>query len=194
MNSGNNIPADIAGHRRIEKKPNRGVSVNSQLGRLDHGKVAAGRDVGCLPDKFGVQAQQQVAHHGVAGGHDIADIAGADHHRPTKSLDNGIDGLYQFFLEGLQATGPLRINDPGDHVFAVGDLAVIRGGLGERYAGVEINQHPTDRGGADIHRQAVKLAGGIPRLHGDDAVSLFGPSPLEQCHRDAPVGLPQSEG
>ena len=162
MHPGNDIAAHIAGDAGVEKEADAGVGMDPERRGLGQRKLADARHVRRLADIFRVQAEEQVRHHRVAGGHDVTDIRRADHHVLADIIDDAVDGRDHLLLQGPETAGPTGIDDPGDDILAVPDLGVVAGGLGNDLAVVQVDEHPAAGGGADVYRQAVEAGSGVP--------------------------------
>ena len=138
------------------------------MGRKDAG-IKEHRRVGVLKDQPGVTAQEEVNHRGIAaydqGRYFLpADPGpGADLVRqPPDVLCHQAAQLFQIVSVFLHRQNPVQ------NVETKADLTVDTAGMGNGFAGQHIHQLHFQRGRADVQRQTIKRAGGIPRLHPGD--------------------------
>ncbi len=98
---------------------------------LTGGMNVGGRNVGLLADVFGIETQKELGHGRIARDDQMGDQGSVD-----------LAHLEQFLMMPLivetttscslfQSAGFLGVDDPGDHVLSVTDLAIVIRGLGQ---------------------------------------------------------------
>ena len=135
-----------------------------------------------------------MGHDGVAGGHDIADIARADGDFAAEVLDDRVHGGDDLGLQCLEAAISQGIDDAGDDVSAVDNLGIVGRGLGHYLAGVQVDEGAADGSRADVAGKAVESVGCVAGLDCYDGVRFVLAFAVQEDHGYLPIGLAEQEG
>ena len=118
-----------------------------------------GGDVGLHAHGLGVDAQKQMIHGGVGCHSHLDDAVGLDAGLGAQPGHDGAEGfLDNSVLEPLDTAGLALLHNAVDDVGAIADLAIARGGLGQKLAGLDVGQDSGHGGGADVNGQGAGRA------------------------------------
>jgi len=164
------------------------TNMDTEVSRSDRGDEVGGWDIRLLPDRLGVEPQKEMSHRRISCDHQMRNQRTINVAHFEKLLNNSVDRRDDHFLKLLEPSWPLRIDNSGNDVFAVANLCVVIGclGQGEERCPVTLtiragdNDTPTevqelaeDGRRSNVENDRVVLAGRIPRFNIDKFVSFF---------------------
>ena len=114
---------------------------------------------------FGVDAVKEMGHGGVAGHGEMGDFLNGKAMPFEQSMNDFVDGGHHCLLESSKASLLLSINNAGDDIISIAQLAVIVRRLPDNFTFGQIQELHPDCGGADIHGQSEMTISGVPRFN-----------------------------
>ena len=189
--AGDDIAAHVAGDRWIDQGHGGAREVQAEIRGADRRKQGGDRHIRRPADVIRLQFEEKMGHGGVAGQGYGGDFVPVHPGLLDHALDDPVDGLHQHLVQPTQPPRLFRVDDAGDHVFAVGKLAVVVSAPGQDLAGGQIQQVAVDRGGADVDGQAETAFRPVTRLDIDHHVLAGGVDGTGQGGGDEKVFVPQ---
>ncbi len=177
--AGGDVAAHPAAYGRHETDAGARVQLEAKLAGQQRGRAGERGYVGLLAKVPRIDAEQEVGHHGVAGGHHLVEVDGRTAVRASSSSMSSLIVSTTSCCRRARPWPALRVHDARDDIVAAGDLRVVGGGAVDHPPRAELHQVDDDARRPHVHGQAVlavtrsrRVCGEHPGRERDAAVAI----------------------